>query len=114
MRITPLVCWQCKSWFIPKTKRPSKFCCGACRQQNYLANKAGRSSGNPVRFKGKDQAETSVIRSAMKNYCNDGHENCIECMFEEDFEAYSGLVYQCGIDKYNMSAKDWLKERNML
>ena len=50
----------------------------------------------------------------MKNYCTDDHENCIECVFEEDFEAYTQLVYRYGIDKFNMSAKDWLKERNLL
>ena len=113
MRITPLICWECKSWFIPKTKRPNKFCCGACRQQNYLKRKNGsgdikHNNTGVIRFKWANKDEQIEIYYAMIKSCPEERPMCVEHLFENNYERYTELVMQYGIDKYGNNCRDFL------
>jgi hypothetical protein len=86
MRITPLLCIQCGSWFQPKTKRINKFCCNACRQSNYRGVKP---YGLYVL-----QPNGSAAPAKLSDDTPD--------------EFAKAFVFNFGRDKFGQSAKDWL------
>ena len=87
MRITPLLCFQCGSWFQPKTKRPNKFCCNACRQANYRGVKPYEYS--IVQPNGSTKPDTL---SALNEE------------FKKDF------IFKFGRDKFGQSGREWLSQ----
>jgi hypothetical protein len=103
MRITPLVCWSCNNWFIPKTLRKSKFCCNACRQQGFL-KKAIPNFG----FKYNNDEDLQEWRNILASNCKENKPECVECLFDRNYELYCSEVYKRGVDKYQKSAQEWL------
>lgn len=109
MRITPLICWHCSCWFMPKTKRKNKYCSNACRQQGFLKNKHSAGYPNLVQFHDKDGQGHNELADALSNACSDGYKNCVECLFEKDNNKYSMIVAKYGIDYMGNTMNEWLK-----
>lgn len=110
MRVTPLLCWSCQSWFIPKTKRKTKFCCNACRQQNYLQKK----TNGLVSLYWEDEEDQKALSECLKYHCKDNQDNCVECLFENNYDLYCDEVYRRGRDRFGMSASEFLFQNNIL
>ena len=114
MRITPMICWECSNWFLPKTKRRNKYCCNACRQGAYNTRKNGSASTGYeclVNFRWYEEEERLEIKNTMEKPCtHETHTSCVECLFENDYRAYSMLVYKYGRDHMGRSMKTWLNE----
>ena len=113
MRITPLICWSCSNWFLPKTKRKNKFCSNACRQAHYLKKQdCGYPENNClVQLYWCDEDDCDKLNDDLKEYCSHEVNPCVECMFEQNYNAYCNMVFERGRDKFNMSAREWLVER---
>lgn len=107
MRVTPLVCVICGSWYQPKSRRSQKFCSNACRQHNHV-NPDGKWF---CKLRAKDDAGNKEMQDAFVKYCDcpDGY-ICIECVMKKDYRLYCNLIYKYGRDKYDTTAKSWLKE----
>jgi len=115
MRVTPLICWHCSTWFIPKTKRKNKYCSGACRQQGYLKNLNTIGYETLIQFNFEDEDQEQEIASTMKNACVDGRNGCVECLFEHDYKGYCMLVAKYGRDYMGNSMTQWLQfEKGLL
>lgn len=110
MRVTPLICWSCSTWFQPKTKRKTKFCCGACRSQHALGNKHGYKA--LVQLYWKDEEEAKEIDESLSQYCDKKNPGCVECLFEKNNDHYCDIVFKYGVDKFGQSAKQWLKNNH--
>ena len=114
MRITPLICSYCRNWFLPKTMRPQRYCCNACRQQGHLHIKENPNyyqEGEPMHFNtGGDAEATKRLYDAFQSACDKGLKNCAECLMKNDFETYRELTYLYGRDRWNKSAQEWLSE----
>ena len=113
MRITPLICWSCSTWFLPKTKRKNKFCSNACRQSYYLKKKDCGYEGTEclVKLHYDDTQDNIKLVGDLKKYCSHDENPCVECMFDQNYNAYCNMVFERGRDKFNMSAREWLVER---
>jgi len=48
-----------------------------------------------------------IFRVACKDYKQD----CVECLFENDYETYCDEVFNRGRDKFGKSAQEWLSEK---
>jgi len=115
MRVTPLICWHCSCWFVPKTKRKNKYCSGACRQQGYLKNKHTLGYKNLIQFRYEDEEQEQEISNAINECCVDGRDGCVECLFENDYQRYCMLVAKYGRDYMNHSMTQWLQfEKGLL
>jgi hypothetical protein len=110
MRVTPLICWSCNNWFLPKTKRKTKFCCNACRQANYVNKK----TDSLVQLYWNNEDERDELSECLSSHCKDGQENCVQCLFENNYDLYCDMVYQKGRDKYNQSVKRFLMKLDLL
>lgn len=126
MRVSPLICWECKNWFKPISKRKQRYCSGACRQQAYYTrrdraeidkyltelekypHKAPKKSSSLIALYYANKDEHERFKAYCKSYCKDNYENCIECWFENDFDSYRIYVVKHGRDLYDRSMNDWL------
>jgi len=109
MRVTPLICWSCSTWFTPKTKRKTKFCCNACRQQHFLGIQHGYP--NLVLLYWKDQDDRRELETIIQSSCKENKPKCVECLFENNYETYCDEVFKRGRDKFGKSAQEWLSEK---
>ena len=117
MRVTPLICWKCGTWFQPKSKRPQKFCCNACRQQNYLNSDLQlidfKLTATTSDLKSQEEGN-QIVTDVIRKYCDCPDEKCIECVFEKNNAVYCQLIYKYGRDIYNDSCEKWLKKTKNL
>ena len=128
MRITPNICWSCHSWFLPKTKRPTKYCCNACRQQGFQSNskrKGGLLDDVPIKFSFPDGVGVDEFMRMLGKYkdnCNHSYNiscedkgvtrsvdiGCIKCWFENNYDEFCRMTYLYGRDQFMVSAKEYL------
>jgi len=113
MRITPLICWTCSNWFLPKTNRKNKFCSNACRQSHYLQKKdcGYQDCESLVQLHYENTQDNFKIVNQLKQYCDHSENPCVECMFDKNYNEYCIMVYERGRDKFNASAREWLVDR---
>lgn len=102
MRITPVICWDCQNWFLPKSKRKNKFCCNACRQQWYL--KGHKEPNLSFNYKGMPQ-----VQEHLEHY-----DFNLAVWMDKDYSNYCLMVFKWGKDIYGKSAEEWLQNQQPL
>lgn len=110
MRVTPLLCFQCGSWFQPKTKRKNRFCSNACRQAHYYNKEPIHFS-----FQGTDKG-IEICFTILQSYSDNidhGPRECSQIMFEKDYTRYCMLIYEYGEDAYGINCKTWLSNKTL-
>ena len=51
------------------------------------------------------------MKKYLSSFCHEGKPNCVECIFENDFQAYSRIVAKYGVDWEDKSMKEWISEK---
>ena len=110
MRITPLLCNQCGTWFQPKTKRKNRFCCNACRQANYNKKEPIEFSLGSEDYLGRNEE----LFNTLMDKGNPGASpwQCLELIFEHHYDTYCDIIYKWGKDRYGVNASEWLKSKS--
>lgn len=104
MRVTPLICIQCGSWFQPKTKRINKVCSTACKSASHRGTIKKGVILNP---KGEEELLFSILIEAKP----DGNpQECLESLMINDYDTYCDIIYKWGEDRFGVSADEWLSK----
>lgn len=106
MRVTPLICIQCGSWFQPKTKRLNKVCSNACRTASHRGIKKRGVIFNP---KGEEDKLFFILACANDNI-DASPEQCLESLMNNDYDKYCEVIYKWGQDKFGKSAEEWVSK----
>lgn len=107
MRVLPQLCFQCHSWFQPKTVRKVRFCCNACRQSHYRGNRPYL-----VKFDLTECSDESAkkFHELIKRYDSGGDlYDCLNNMREHNFELYSRFIYNYSRDKFGVTGHQFVK-----
>jgi hypothetical protein len=114
MRINPLLCWECESWFVPKTLHRTKFCCNACKQQFHLKESNSDGFKRATLFYTTDDNAMKEILDCCGSNCNCGNgQRCAECLFTNNFNRYKELVKEYGKDSDGRTMDEWLMFRKI-
>ena len=106
MRITPLICVQCGSWFLPKTKRKQKCCSNACRQASYLGKqKWGIEFTCPNEW--AEEQLIHILQEADRRIEASPSE-CLDALYDNDHQQYRDIIFRWGVDKFGMTGRQWL------
>jgi hypothetical protein len=108
MRLTPLICIQCGSWFHPKTKRKQKCCSNACRQASYLRK---QQWGIDFHFKDDQDEEQWIhlLQEADKRV-EASPKDCMDALYEHNHDVYRYVIFRWGVDLYGQNGRQWLAE----
>ena len=112
MRLSPLICWECSNWFIPKTLHKTKFCCNACKQQFHLKDKGEHLVGydGMVQFWHETEQDRIEFEEIIRKYCtHDKCFSCIECLFQKNYNLYCKTVAKQGRDGFGISVREWMR-----
>lgn len=128
MRVSPLICWQCKNWFNPITRRAQKYCSDACRvdafndrQAELERKKSGwvkdnspapdpvHSDHSVVTFNFESKEQIQEFRETCRSHCKDSRSGCLECWYENNFKSYRFYVAKYGRDQFDRSMDDWIR-----
>ena len=108
MRLTPLICIQCGTWFLPKTKRKQKCCSNACRQASYLGKQPW---GIEFNFKDdQDEEEWIHILQEADKRIEASPKDFMDALYKDNLEAYRYVIFKWGVDLYGQKARQWLAE----
>lgn len=105
MRVTPLLCHQCGTWFQPKTRRLNKMCSNACKQQSYRGIKKRGILLDP---KEHQEELFDILQNANEDIAA-SPEQCLESLMLNNYEVYCDIVFKWGVDKFDKTADEWLK-----
>ncbi len=109
MRILPQLCFQCSSWFLPKTTRFQRHCCNACRQASYRGRKPYSIKFDLTTCSDEAEAEFMKILGRYENGLEDQtlYEK-LEAMRKDNYELYQRFMYNYGKDKFGVSARQFI------
>ena len=109
MRVLPTLCYQCESWFMPKTKRKAIHCSNACRQSAYRGNKP-----YSVKFDLSDCSEggEDQFHKILNRYKKDdmGLYESLMVMKDDNWTLYSRFIYNYAQDKFGVHSKEWINQ----
>ena len=114
MRILPNLCFECGSWYQPKSIRKQLHCCNACRQSSYR-----RKGAPPITIKfyfdendgGKDQAKFFKVLDTYKTGNEKNRldiDNQVFALREDNWHLYTRFIYNYARDKFGKSASEFV------
>ena len=109
MRILPQLCFQCSSWFLPKTTRFQRHCCNACRQASYRGRKPYSIKFDLTTCSDEAEAQFMEVLGRYENGSKDQtlYEK-LEAMRKDNYELYQRFIYNYGQDKFGVSAREFI------